>query len=221
MTNKHIWFIRHGESVANAGGVSKVSSEVPLTEKGIQQAKSIAHVISEKPPLIITSPYERAQQTADPTIKKFPESSVETWPIQEFTFLSWTKLGPTTAAQRAIIAHDYWDRNDPDYNDGEDAESFRQFIQRVDETIDRICNLKHGMALLFTHKLFLNTLFYRLDHPDIFPEMLNFKKLFADQKIINGSITHYEININGSAELKSVTTDHLGKNADLQGNSGL
>jgi broad specificity phosphatase PhoE len=58
------YFVRHGESEANAAGVVAYSSAT-LTEKGFEQAKVAAHGLEKlNNPVIICSPYIRAVQTA-------------------------------------------------------------------------------------------------------------------------------------------------------------
>ena len=70
---KTFWFIRHGQSKSNAGEKSTSPSTTPLTENGQLQAKHIADCINQQPELIITSPYYRTEQTAKPTLEKYPE----------------------------------------------------------------------------------------------------------------------------------------------------
>ena len=58
-------FVRHGQSQANAAGII-ADSLSPLTEKGIEQArKTGVEVKNLGISLIVTSPYLRAQQTAE------------------------------------------------------------------------------------------------------------------------------------------------------------
>jgi len=63
-----VWLIRHGQSESNAGLPSADWQGIPLTELGHQQAARIAGVFTDPPKLIVSSPYLRAQQTAQPTI---------------------------------------------------------------------------------------------------------------------------------------------------------
>lgn len=69
--NKKVVLIRHGESEANVGLPTSDPASIPLTEKGRQQAEQIAEKLTITPDLIIVSPYLRARQTAEPTIKHF------------------------------------------------------------------------------------------------------------------------------------------------------
>lgn len=58
-------FVRHGQSQANADGVI-ADSQPPLTETGIEQArKTGTEVKSLGVTMIVSSPYLRAQQTAE------------------------------------------------------------------------------------------------------------------------------------------------------------
>lgn len=59
--------IRHGESEADLLGVHEGRADFKLTEKGIHQARKMAIYISKHypPELILTSPLQRAKQTAE------------------------------------------------------------------------------------------------------------------------------------------------------------
>ena len=83
-----VWLIRHGQSESNAGLPSADWRGIPLTELGHQQAERIAEVFADPPKLIVSSPYLRAQQTAQPTIARYPGAACEEWPVQEFSYLA-------------------------------------------------------------------------------------------------------------------------------------
>ena len=61
---KEVWFIRHGESSANAGLPTTDPGTIPLISKGVLQAKALAKTIGKRPDLIVMTPYLRTQQTA-------------------------------------------------------------------------------------------------------------------------------------------------------------
>lgn len=63
---KTIYFIRHGESEANAQGLLAGStSDTPLTQKGVDQAHAVGKRLKEKQiDLIVASSLERAYETA-------------------------------------------------------------------------------------------------------------------------------------------------------------
>lgn len=60
-------------------------------------ALAAAEYEGPEPDLIVVSPEPRAKQTAEPFIARFPGVEVETWPIQEFTYLSPARCVGTTA----------------------------------------------------------------------------------------------------------------------------
>ena len=168
-----IYLIRHAESIGNAGAVTTDINYNPLSEKGEQQAVDFAKTIKQRPDLIIMSPYIRTQQTAKPTIDKFFGVATEIWPIQEFTYLDRNKCFNTTQAERAIIAKEYKDRNDPDYIDGDGAESFNQMIDRVDNMLEKLRKIdKDKFVLVFCHGQFMKAALMRLNNAEMLPNVL-------------------------------------------------
>lgn len=128
-----LWLVRHGESTANAGLPSANHADVPLTERGREQAEAAARRIKTCPELIVTSPFLRARDTADAICRRWPHAPVETWPIEEFTYLSPERCRDTTVEMRRPWVQDYWQRADPHHIDGPGAESFAQFMQRLED----------------------------------------------------------------------------------------
>lgn len=159
---KTIWLIRHGESAANAGLATISPASIPLTDNGHKQASHVVATFLAAPDLIITSPYLRAQQTATPTIKRFPAASVEEWSVEEFTYLSLSHLRETTAADRRPFVAEYWDRCDAEYCDGREAESFSVFVDRVRTTIDRFTRSPHQTIAVFSHGQFIRAIMWML-----------------------------------------------------------
>ena len=53
----------------------------PLTQRGQEQAITIARSFTQAPELIVASPFARAQATARETSKVFLTVAVQTWPI--------------------------------------------------------------------------------------------------------------------------------------------
>jgi broad specificity phosphatase PhoE len=135
---KKVKLVRHGESAANAGAATFDHANIPLTEVGIEQAKRVAQSVVCAPELIVSSPFSRAQATADATIFVFPDAPFEIWPIEEFTYLNPTRCVNTTVGQRKAWVDEYWASADPSYIDGEGAESFLEFVGRVRSFIDRL-----------------------------------------------------------------------------------
>jgi broad specificity phosphatase PhoE len=149
-------FIRHGESTANTGLASKDIASISLTDRGREQAQHIAAQWDETPSLIVTSPFLRTRQTAAPTIASFPGVPVETWPIEEFTYLQPGRWNGTSTAERRPHVEGYWSTADPHYCDGEGAESFADFLRRVEAIMTRLAEMPDGsLVYVFGHGQFI------------------------------------------------------------------
>lgn len=149
-------FIRHGESTANTGLASADVASIALTARGEGQAGQLAREWTETPSLIVTSPFQRTRQTAAPTVARFPGVPVETWDIAEFTYLQPARWNGTAASDRRPHVERYWTAADPDYCDGEGAESFAGFLRRVEATLARLVALPpSALVYVFGHGQFI------------------------------------------------------------------
>jgi len=147
-----ILLVRHGQSLANAGGIPPDHITNPLTELGHAQAKAFAEGFSCTPTLFLHSPFLRARQTAEPLLQKFPDVPVEEWPVHEFTYLEPTRHNGTSEEQQMPHILKYWERPDHGYIDGPGAESFTQFLDRAREGIRRLARVAPGgCVVVFTH----------------------------------------------------------------------
>jgi len=160
---KHVRLVRHGESAANAGAASADHATIPLTPKGLKQARLAAMSFTRAPDLIIASPFARAQGTAMATVAAFPGVPVETWPIQEFTYLEPARCANTTVDQRRAWVDAYWSRSDPTYVDGAGAESFRDFIHRAQSFLDRLAEHPAQDIAVFSHGQVINAIAWLIE----------------------------------------------------------
>lgn len=154
---QQIVFIRHGESEAHVGKAATHIEEVGLTPLGEEKALEIASEFPRAPDLIVVSPYLRAWETADPTIKRFSETPHAIWPeVQEFTYLGSLAGMFMTKPERSTYVKAYWDRCDPHYKDG-NAESFAEFIGRARVALKKLrAELeKRNFIVVFTHEQFI------------------------------------------------------------------
>lgn len=153
---KRLIMIRHGESCSNAGGKATTSyDKIPLTEVGMKQAQELSERLNETPDFIYVSPFTRAQQTAEPILKKFHEVKYEIIPIYEHGYLNSDKCIGTTIETRRSMVKQYWENEDPDYCDGGDAESFRQFYQRGVDFLDKVKKTPGKLIYAVAHGLFI------------------------------------------------------------------
>lgn len=160
---KNVRLIRHGESAANAGEPTKDHASIPLTAKGLEQARMVAQSITNAPGLILASPFLRAQATAQATTALYPGAAFEIWPIHEFTYLAPARCVDTTLAQRRGWVDAYWERSDPVFSDGEGAESFCDLVERAIEFLDRLKKQSANEIVVITHGQFMNTVRWLLE----------------------------------------------------------
>jgi len=151
-----VTFIRHGQSTGNAGLPCNDLASIELTELGWSQAREVADAWTETPALIVTSPFLRTQQTAQPTIQRFPDVPVEVWPIEEFTYLQPSRWNGTRSSERMPHLERYWRQADPNYCDGEGAESFGTLLRRAEAALTRLAALPSlGRTYVFGHGQFI------------------------------------------------------------------
>lgn len=149
-------FIRHGQSTGNIGLPSVDHASIELTPTGWQQAREVAANWTERPTLIVTSPFLRAQQTAAPTKERFPDVPLVTWAIQEFTYLTPGRWNGTMSAERLPSIDRYWSAADPEYCDGDGAESFTALLWRAEAALLRLQMMpKTALVYLFSHAQFI------------------------------------------------------------------
>jgi broad specificity phosphatase PhoE len=73
--SKALYFIRHCESVSNAGGMTMEHGSIPLSGRGKHQAQIVAETLDVKPSQVLVSELIRTQQTAQPFCDKI-ESTI-------------------------------------------------------------------------------------------------------------------------------------------------
>lgn len=188
-----IWLIRHGQSAANAGLVTEHPRTIPLTALGVAQAVAVAQNMTQAPDWIVVSPFQRTFDTAAPSLKRFPQLSVDIWPIQEMTYLSPVRCRGTTVLDRQGWASAYWQAGDPHAVDGEGAESYAQFMARVRNFSARL-KATPGLGAVFGHGMFLKAFLIALDYgfEATTESMVRFRALESASPLVNGQIIIFD-----------------------------
>jgi probable phosphoglycerate mutase len=194
-----VWFIRHGESESNANLKTIHPAQSALTPQGYEESLKIPQAIMQQPDLIVVSPYKRAQQTAVSTIEKFPDTPVETWPVQEFTYLHPGEYENTTGAERWPAAKAYWEKNDPQMKHGGEGESFAELMARVQAMQIRLAQHPASFIIMFSHGLFLRAVLHAniLGHYEPTQEMMERYRHFV-----------WAVNMPNCAILKTIFTEN-------------
>lgn len=216
-----VWLIRHGESQSNVGELTCSPKETQLTAVGHEQAQEIVEAFylpsfsrtsCLAPSLIITSMYMRSQQTAYPTERKFTLARKEHWPVHEFTYLSDKITLWTTRKERCQFVQRFWNNGDPEYSDGEGAESFIQFISRVYDVIERLRYCKEDFIAVFTHGQFIQAVLWILETTPSridFSSKAAFRRFCKEHPIPTSAIQEIELCGRKDAHFSKLITDHL------------
>ena len=210
-----VLFIRHAESEANAGQPTAHPKTIKITPKGIEQAKAIASFLTKEPDLIITSPYKRTYETAQPTFSRFPYASHEEWPVEEFTYLALLDTFTTTIERRPMVEA-FWQRDDPYYTDGGEVESFHTFIARVQNTVKRLRQTKKDHIVVFSHEQFICAILWLFLKNNLEPgstlcsaSKKQFKKFLEICHLPNTAILPVLLQDGNETWVKSPITSHL------------
>ena len=178
---KRVWVFRHAESLSNAGGKTLDPEGIPLTEHGHRQARDLAWSLKEAPHRLVTSPFRRAIDTGKPIDTRFPAALNEVWPIQEFTYLDPATCVGTNWADRKPRIDRYWSQLDPDYVDGEGAESFSTLLQRARDFLEDITHLTDDLTIVVTHGQFMQAAKLIAQRPD--EKAVTIMSLFIDRQL--------------------------------------
>ena len=148
---KNIYFLRHGQTELNRKGVHQFP-DTPLSDKGRRQAGAIARKLEDVPiDIIISSPLERAKETADivaGVLDKKVETNanlVELRRPRELWGTSW--FSPKSLWIMGLL---YWRIGD-DWHYG-DEENLIDFYHRGKKALESISNMKEENILVVTHR---------------------------------------------------------------------
>jgi broad specificity phosphatase PhoE len=209
---KTIWFIRHAESEANAGLATSNPVKICLTSKGFLQAQSVASTFTEPPSLLVTSPYIRTKDTAQPTIERFHEVNQEQWEVQEFTYIAPFRCLNMTSNQRKPLGEEFWDRLDPFYTDGEGSESFFCFMNRVQATLNKLKHREEKFIVIFTHSRFIQAILWILlgqDRKKYLEQMERFRNFSFSFEFPNASILEIVFTNDNKIKMSNFIISHL------------
>lgn len=125
--NLIVYFIRHGENLSNAGGITMEHAAIPITERGEKEANIIADALNVTPALVLVSEHIRTQQTAQPFCEKH-QCTAQTHPLlNEFSAISHELIEGMTGKERRPIADAYWAEAHIDKRMEVAAETFTEF----------------------------------------------------------------------------------------------
>ncbi len=156
---KKIYFIRHGESEANAGGIIRPENEIELTKIGHEQADFVGERVKNLDvDVIIASTLLRARQTAE-HISKETGIEVETSPLfierrYPSVGIGLTKHHPTVQEIEYLMINRFEDETAVH----SDEETFVELKERTIQALEYLTNRPEENILVVTHGIFLRML---------------------------------------------------------------
>lgn len=158
---KTITFVRHGQSTANAGGLTMAHDAIPLTTLGHRQAQALAVALQVTPTRIVVSGYSRTHDTARPFCDKVGMAPQVEPLLNEFSTIDPALMQGMDGKQRAPMADAYWQAADPLQRMGTHAETFVEFDQRVSAFMQKLDGLP-DQTVVFGHGMWLGMLVWKL-----------------------------------------------------------
>jgi probable phosphoglycerate mutase len=148
--------VRHGETEWSRSGQHTSFTDLPLTPRGEEQAKSLVPLVAGRPfALVLTSPLTRAVRTA--------ELAGLTGAVQDADLHEWyygVYEGVTSdEIHRTRPDWDLWTDGGPPGPDGRPGESPEEVGERADRVLSRVEEaLPEGDVMLVAHGHFLRAL---------------------------------------------------------------
>lgn len=159
---RSITFVRHGQSTANIGAVSVPHADIPLSLLGQAQAQVLASCLPAQPALVLASPYQRAQDTAQPYSLQWGQAVQTDVLLHELDAIAYERIVGMDGTQRTEVADAYWQAADPDLCTGAQAETFAAFVQRVQRfRTQRLPELPDN-CVVFGHGIWIAMLCWQL-----------------------------------------------------------
>ncbi len=165
---KKLFLVRHGESEWNKLKKVQGQKDIPLTEKGIEQAKLIGkRLINEGIEKIYTSDLKRAYDTARIIGKMLNIEVIPSKELREINFGIWEGLTSDIIKSKFSKEHELWLKN-PEMLKVEGAESILDLQLRAMNEINKIIRDENiDNVLIVSHSATLKTIILGLLNMDI------------------------------------------------------
>lgn len=185
---KTVYFVRHGQSEGNVTPIFQ-GPDSPLSEKGWEQAESIAERVSKLSfEALIASPFRRAKETAE-TIAK----ATNTQPEYSELFVERIKPeslnGASHEDERAkTVCHEWVKSLHTSGMRVENGENFDDLLMRADKALEYLKNRPEKSLVVVTHGYFLRTMVARVLLGDFLSEGA-FKRFHRMSSMENTGLT--------------------------------
>lgn len=202
-TNKHVYFFRHGESVANATKVRQ-GAETPLTDRGRAQAEKLGKRLSCLPiKCIVASDFVRAHETALIVTQHTGHTHIDLSPLfverQNPSFMTGHhQENEETERVWSIIAQNYgvhgWRHSD--------EENFEDLVLRAKAALAYLEALPEKHIAVASHGMFMKVIFAHILLGDHLNGRIFWDNFVPAKNVENTGIMHLEYtdNFHGTAK---------------------
>jgi len=160
--------VRHGETAWNVEARLQGQLDIPLNERGADQARRAARSLADdRPDVVVSSDLARARATAE-AIAAYNQAPLLLDPgLRERSFGSFEGMTHNEVAQRWPEQSQRWRSRDPDFAPG-DGETLRVFFERCVEATLRIAEAHAGKTIvLVAHGGVLDCLYRAASRVDL------------------------------------------------------
>lgn len=195
--SKHVYFFRHGESVANATKVRQ-GPETPLTDKGQVQASKLGErLVSINLERILSSSFLRARKTAEIVTVHTLHENIDLSPLYAERRNPSIMVG---AADEDEAQRQIWEQIGANYgNPGwrhSDEENFEDLIFRAKEGLKLLETLPEKRVGVASHGLFMKVIFAHVLLGDMLDGRIFWDKFVPMKGVENTGIMHLEYTMN-------------------------
>jgi broad specificity phosphatase PhoE len=170
--------------------------------------------------MLVTSRFLRARQTAIPTQRLFRHIPYALWDVQEFTYLSSLHHLHLTQEERRPFVNDYWRNLDPSAQDAETSETFRFFVQRARNFLQKLFLPPHNqyeLGTIFSHEQFILAVLWlteKLPGEMTSQTMHDYYSYFQTHRIPNGGIVQLRFHPREEKWTGELITAHLNQSEE-------
>lgn len=190
----HVYFVRHGETDLNIRNLFQ-SPSTPLNERGFDQARTVGEYLRPmSPTILVTSGYERAQQTA-----RTISVSLGISPVVEplFREVEW----PSNLIERSLfeprgmlyifLSGLFRNSTTWHYRDGENYADLYDRIQRSFQYIESLTEAHESIAIV-SHSEYINLMILYMCHGKQLSLREYITTLLRMDRLKNGEVVHVE-----------------------------
>jgi len=190
-----LYFIRHGETDNNVKHRFIGRTDMPLNERGIEQAQCVGRAMSGiRLDALYTSPYQRAVMTAEQICSGRDLQMVKDPGLCEIDCGDWDGLGREEIEERWPGMIELW-QHQPDKLEMPNGETFQQVQDRAFRTFLNIVEKERGKAVAVTsHMLTIQLILARMLNIPI-------RDVWKMRRLDNASITELAIYDGGEFEI--------------------